>query len=97
MLQAHLLFVKSVCFIVVRHELRTYDTSKVDFFANIIYSLKLLTNLTKTSILRTIKGHWICLGYIFRFSFSLDLFISPNIFKLIGRQLCTQMSIQGIY
>ena len=57
MLQAHLLFVKSVCFIVVRHELRTYDTSKVDFFANIIYSLKLLTNLTKTSILRTIKGH----------------------------------------
>ena len=37
---AILLFVKIVWFIAVRGELRTFDTSKIDLFAKIVYSLK---------------------------------------------------------
>ena len=78
---ALLLFVTNVWFIVVRGELRTCDTSKMDLFAKIVYSFKSLTILTRSSILRSIAGCWICLGYFFRFTFSIDFFISPSIFE----------------
>ena len=76
-----LLLVKNVWFIAVRDELRICDRSKIDLFPKIIYSLKSLTFLTRSSILRSFTGSWICLGYFFRFKFSIDLFISPSIFK----------------
>ena len=76
-----LFLVKIIWFIVARGELRTCDTSKMDLFAKIVYSLKSLTILTKSSILGSITKCWTCLRYFFRFSFSIDDLISPNIFK----------------
>ena len=64
---ALLLFVKSVRFIVVRNKLRTCDTSKTDLFAKIVYSLRSLTILTRSFILRPITGYCIYLGFFFRF------------------------------
>ena len=78
---ALLLFVKNVWFTVVRGELRTCDTRKMDLFAKIVHSLKSLIILTRSSILGSITRCWIYLGYFFRFTFSIDLLISPNIFK----------------
>ena len=49
--------------------------------------------MTRSSILRSVAGCWICLGYFFRFTFIINHFSSPNIFKLMERQLCTQMSV----
>ena len=43
---------------VVRGKLRTCDTSKMDRFAKIGYCLKLLTILTRSSILKSITGCW---------------------------------------
>ena len=50
------LFVINVWFIVVIGELRTCDTSKMDLFAKIVYRLKSLTILTRSFILRSIRG-----------------------------------------
>ena len=55
---------KKLWFIVVRGELRTFDTSKMDLLAT-VYNLKSLTILTRSSILRSITGCWICLTYVF--------------------------------
>ena len=52
----------NIWFIVVRGELRTCDTSKMELSVKIVYNLKLLTILTTSSILRSIRGCWICLG-----------------------------------
>ena len=46
-----------------------------------VYRLKSLIILIRSSILRSIVGCWICLGYFFRFTFSIDFFVSPNIFE----------------
>ena len=43
---------------VVRGELKTSDTSKMDLFAKIVCCLKSLTILTRSSILRSITGGW---------------------------------------
>ena len=53
----------------------------MNLFANIVCSLKYITILTRRSILRSIMGCGICPGYFFKFTFSIDLFISPKIFK----------------
>ena len=37
------------------------------FFAKIVYSFKSLTFLARDSILRSVTGSWICLGYFFHF------------------------------
>ena len=42
---------------------------------------KVINNFTTSSILRSVVGCWICLGYFLRFIFKINLFISPNIFK----------------
>ena len=41
---------KNVWFIVASDDLRTCDTSKMDLFAKVVYSLKSLTILTRRSI-----------------------------------------------
>ena len=51
------------------------------FFAKIVYRITSLTILARSSILRSVTGCWICLGYFFRFTFIVDLFSSPNIYK----------------
>ena len=66
---------RKVWFIVVRGELRTCDTSKMELFTKMVYSLKSLTILTRSSILRSITGCWICLWYFFRFTFHLQSFL----------------------
>ena len=43
-----LLFLKNIRLIAVRGELRTFDTSKMNLFAKIVYSLKSLTILTRS-------------------------------------------------
>ena len=60
---APLLIRKNVWFLVVRSELRTGDTSKENLFAKIISSLKSVTICTRSSVLTSITGYWICLGY----------------------------------
>ena len=51
------------------------------FFAKIVYRITSLTILARSSILRSVTGCWICLGYFFRFTYIVDLFSSPNIFE----------------
>ena len=43
--------------------------------------MKSLTILIRSSILRSITGCRICFGYFFRFTISIDLFVSSNIFE----------------
>ena len=50
-------------------------------FAKIVACLKSLTILIRSSILSSITGCRICFGYFFRFTISIDLFVSPNIFE----------------
>ena len=69
-----MLFVRNFWFIIVRGELRTYSTYKLGLFPKLVYSLKSLTILIRSSILWSITGCWICLGYFFRFSFYLQFF-----------------------
>ena len=62
--------------------------------SKIVYSFKSLTILARSSILRSVTGCWICLGYFFWFTIIMDLFSSPNILKyLMEWQLCTQTSV----
>ena len=75
-----MLFVKNVWLIVVRGKLRSCDISEMELLAKIVDSLKSLTILTRSSILRSVTGCWICLAYFFRFTFSIDLLIFPNFF-----------------
>ena len=51
------------------------------FFTKIVYCLRSLTILTRSSIFRSVTWCWICLVHFFRFTFIIDLFSSPNIFK----------------
>ena len=53
----------------------------MDLFATIVCSFKSITILIRNSILRSVTGSWICLGYFFRFTLSIDLLISRNLFK----------------
>ena len=69
-----LLFVRNVEFIIIRGELRTCGTSKLGFFAKLVYNLKLLAILIRRSFLRFIKVCWICIGWFFRFTFYLQFF-----------------------
>ena len=69
-----LLFVRNIQFIVDRSKPRTRDTSKMELFAKIVYSLKLFIILTRSSILRSNTGCWIYFGYFFRFTFHLQFF-----------------------
>ena len=70
---------------VVRGELRACDTSKmVLFFRKIIYSLNLLTIFARSSILRSVTGCWIWLGYFFRFPFIKDLFLLLTFLNIDG-------------
>ena len=50
----------------IKHELKTCNTSEMDLFAKMVYSLKSLTILTRRSILRSTTGCWICIGYFFQ-------------------------------
>ena len=50
----------------IKHELKTCNKSEMDLFAKMVYSLKSLTILTRRSILRSITGCWICIGYFFQ-------------------------------
>ena len=70
---------KEHLFMAVSGELRTCDISKMVLFCQ--NSLKTLTITARSYILRSAMGRWICLGYFFRFTFTIDLFSSPNIFK----------------
>ena len=62
------LMAKYVWFPVVRGKFRICDTYKMDVFAKVVYNLKLLTILRRSSNIRSIMGCWICLDYFFRFS-----------------------------
>ena len=54
------------------------------FFAKIVYRLKSLTILKRSSILRSITGCWICPGYFFRFTFIVDLFLLLTFLNIKG-------------
>ena len=77
-----MLLARNIWFIVVGSELRTCDTSKIVLFYLKSLQFKVVNNFGK-------KLHYkICyrvlnrLGYFFRFTFSIDLFSSPNISTL---------------
>ena len=81
-----LLFVRNVWFIIVRGKIRTCSTSKLGLFAKLVYSVKSLIILIRSAVLRSIKGCWICLVYLFRFAFYLQFFYW---FILLTFRLCT--------
>ena len=69
-------------------------------FAKIVYSLNSPVILTRSSVLRSIAGCWICLCYFLRFTFSRELFISPSISKnnwtsTVHTNFCSTYILEG--
>ena len=53
-------------------------------FPKIFYSIMSLTILARSSILRTVTGCWIYLGYFFGFTFITDLFLLLTFLNING-------------
>ena len=84
---ALLLFVKNVWFIVEAN----WDPLAIlnESFSKISLLLKVVNSFNKI-YLGSITGCWIYLGYFFRFTFNIDLFVSPEIYtRSIGCTECT--------
>ena len=76
-----LLFLRTFYLLQSEANSETVTYLKWCFFTKIVYSLKSSAIWTISSVLRSVTGCLICLGYFFRFTFIIDLFFSPNIFK----------------
>ena len=72
---------KKHLFMVVRGKLRTCDTSKMVLFCENSLPFKVVNNFEKKLHFKIYYGVLNPLGYFFRFTFIIDLFCSPNVFK----------------
>ena len=74
----------------------------MDVFAKIVYRLKTITILTRSSILRSNTGCWICLGYFFRFTFNNRPFYFLTFLKTswtwtLHTNVCSRYILEPLY
>ena len=97
-----LLFVRSIWFIAARVVIRTCDTCEMELFPKIVYSLKSLIILTRSSILRSITGCWIYLEHFFRLTFSvcfffLLTFLNINWRRNVHTNVCSPYILEALH